>query len=395
VLLLRRLLNCAGGLLTAAIGLAAHGAAFAQASASAPSASDAQTQLRRLYDPYYPEVLREVAGALLAAAPGRWSGVLVNEAPRRGWLNLYLIDADRLGNDEYLQLGDVELSREALAGGALADEASDSIYLNTAAWKRMAAAAMLDRLEVVDGTVAGLAAVDAYGLTETRRFWDRGAYEADTDAARQAGWFMQGALAFVLAHEIGHLQIGRSQAAEAADARLKDLRKLSEREKDERMACPETLPGEYRTRQQHEMAADLAAVKLLGQQCRIGEDGELRHQIYLLGTNWYFLVAMGDKLLQMGRSSDSRFIATALQQLIGPQLYAQAVAGARAEVRKGGVKVAFPKTHPPDYARAEAISRAFKGTPCGGNDLDASGIRMMEMLRESVCAKFASGAGGP
>jgi hypothetical protein len=377
------------------IWLALASPAHAQHAAPDPGAEIlARLQRANLIDDYYPDAVREVAASLAQAAPGQWRGLRVNEPHRGGWLNVYVVDSSRLDPDEPLVVGDIELTPEALAGGALADEGTGTVYVNAAAWKRMAAASMMKQAGVVDDVTAGLAAVDAYGLQATRRYWDRSTLDADTSGSRITGMLLRGALAFVLAHEMGHLQIGRSAAADAAETRMRDVGNLTERQKDERMACPETLYAEYQQRQRHEQAADMAAVRLLGQQCRIGDDGELRHQIYVLGTSWYFTAAMADKLLQMGRSSDSPFIAQSLRTLIGEQLYELAVAGAAESRRTGGVKAAFPKTHPPDYARAEAIETAFRSTPCGGGDLDLSGMQMMEFYRQSMCSRLTGRQAG-
>jgi hypothetical protein len=253
----------------------------------------------------------------------------------------------------------------------------------------------MTRTGVHDELMAALASVDANGLAATRRYWDRSTLDADTDVMRTSGWLLRGALAFVLAHEMGHLQIGPSAEADAAAIRMRDLTNLTERQKDERLACPETLHTEFQRQQRHELTADLAAVRLLGQQCRIGEDGELRYGIYQLGTSWYFLAAMSDKLLQMGRSSDSPFMARTLRAKLGPELYEQAVTASATSARKGGVKVAFPKTHPPDYARMEAIQRAFADTPCGGGDEDLSALQMMELMRLTMCNELTGQAGSP
>jgi len=377
-------------------------AALAQASAIPAQAppSGGETTLPRLQqagllDDYYPDAVREVAESLVRAAPGEWQGVRVNEAHRPGWLNIYLVDAERLSDDEPFDAGGLDLTREALAGGALAHEATGTVYLNTAAWKRLAAATVMTRTGVQENLMAALATVDANGLQATRRYWDRGTLDADTEAMRTSAWLLRGALAFVLAHEMGHLQVGPSAEADAAAIRMRDVTNLTERQKDERLACPETLHAEFQRQQRHELAADLAAVRLLGQQCRIGEDAELRHGIYQLGTSWYFLTAMSDKLLQMGRSSDSAFMARMLRLKLGPELYEQAVTEFAASARKGGVKAAFPKTHPPDYARMEAIQRAFADTPCGGGDEDLSDLQMMELMRQTMCNQLTGQQDSP
>src|SRR5205823_11685694 len=131
--------------------------------------------------------------------------------------------------------------------------------------------------------------------------------------------------------------------------------KLTPRQQDERRACPELVEKEARQRQKVELAADLSGVSLLGAQCRIGNDGQLRHSIYMLGTTWYFLASMSDKLIEMGRNTDSTVIAQALQAKIGPELYRQVIAAHAAEKRRGAVALAFPLTHPPDTERMQAI----------------------------------------
>lgn len=371
------------------------GDAYAQVGPPPGEPMLARLQQARLIDDYYPDAVREVAESLVEAAPGKWRGVGVNEAHRPGWLNIYLVDAERLSDDAPFDAGRTELTREMLSGGALADEETGTIYVNTATWKRLAAATVMTRTGVQPDLAGGLATVDAKGLEATRRYWDRSTLDGDTDAMRTSGWLLRGALAFVLAHEMGHLLIGPSAEADAATIRMHDLANLTERQKDERLACPETLHAEYQRQQRHELAADLQAVKLLGQQCRIGQDGELRHGIYQLGTSWYFVAAMNDKLMQMGRGSSSPFIERMLRELLGQQLYEQAIASSASSTRRGGVKAAFPKTHPPDYARMEAIQRAFVDTPCGGGDLDLSSLQMMEYLRSNMCRQLTQQQGSP
>jgi hypothetical protein len=348
-------------------------------------------QQAQLIDGYYPDVLLEIAQTLAEAAPGTWRGVQVNDAYRSGWLNLYQIDATRLRSDNLLSDEGLEnFTPEALRGGALTHEDTGIVFLNTAAWKRLVAATVMKQTGVQSDLTAALAEVDAMGLQAAHKYWDPATLNRDTPEMRRAGWLLRGAAAFVLAHEMGHLRIGRSPAAEADQVRLKEL---TERQKDERVACPETLPGGFQQQQRHEMAADMAAVQLLGRQCRLGQDGELRHKIYLLGTNWYFLYAMADKLLEMGRNTTSPVIEKALRGLIGSELYQRAVADAAQKVRRGAVSPAFPKTHPPDYARMLAIEQALHDTPCGGSGLDASGAQLMEMFRARMCSSLTAAQG--
>jgi hypothetical protein len=380
---------CCAALLLGA-GLGPDAPAEAQIASQAGARVWTKLQRAQLLDAYYPDAVREIAETLTQAAPGVWRGVQVNSAYRAGWLNIYLIDATRLRDEALLADEGVQnFTPEGLRGGALAHEDTGIVFLNTAASKRLAGATVMKQTRVQSDLTAGLAVVDALGLQATRRYWDPATLNADTDDMRRVGWLLTGAVAFVVAHEMGHLRIGRSAGAEAAQVQLKEL---TDRQKDERVACPETLPGGFQQQQRHELAADMAAVQLLGQQCRLGQNGELRHKIYMLGTNWYFIYAMGDKLLEMGRNTTSPVIEKALRTLIGNDLYQRAIADSANSVRKGAVKLAFPKTHPPDYARMLAIEEALRNTPCGSSGLDPSGAQLMEMFRVRMCSSLKQGA---
>lgn len=359
----------------------------AMAQGTAPNIGD-KLERAGVIDSYFPEIAQEVASALVRAAPGQWRGVQVNRRPHRaGWVNIYMVDARRLPEDGLLaDEGIGNFTPANLSAGALAHEATETIFLNTAMWKRLAAATVLTQTKIQPDITAALASIDVLGLDAARQYWDPAALSADTPVNQRVGWLMRGALAFVLAHEMGHLRIGPAAASQEPD-RLR-LGRLTEREKDEARACPELMERESRQRQKHELAADLAAVELLGQQCRIGNDGKLRHAIYMLGTSWYFLASMSDKLIEMGRNTDSPVIAQALRVKIGPQLYEQVIAAHAREKRRGAVAFAFPSSHPPDTARMQAIEAALRATPCGGSDLDSAQAQLLDTFRQQMCRRL-------
>lgn len=362
-------------------------AQFCTAAQGSATGSGIANKLERagVIDAYFPEIAFDVASGLAQAVPGQWRGVVVNSAHRAGWLNIYLIDAQRMPEDGLLADEGIEnLTPGNLRAGAVADEGTGTIFLNTATWKRLTAATMMTQTKVQPDLTAALASVDAIGLDAARKFWNPAALSVDTPANQRTGWLVRGALAFVLAHEMGHLRIGQSKSEEPDKLRLN----LTPRQQDERRACPELVEIESRQRKKQEQAADLAGAGLLGQQCRIGVDGELRHLIYMLGTTWYFLASMSDKLIEMGRNTDSPVIAQALRAKIGPELYQQVVAAHASEKRRGAVASAFPSSHPPDTARMQSIEAALRATPCGSGGLDTSGAQVLEMYRLQMCRRL-------
>jgi len=363
--------------------------AWAPAAAAQDRAGAIAEKLDRagVIDNYFPQVALEVASTLAQAAPGRWQGVQVNERPRPGWLHIYLVDAQRLPADSLLADQGIEnFTADDLKGGAAADEDSASIFLNTAMWKRLTAATVLKTTKLQSDLTAALAAVDALGPDLVQKLNDPTLLSSNAAGMQSARNLMRGALAFVLAHEMGHLLIGRAKPSDEASQRR--LSTATKRQLDESRACPELLPRESREDQKIEYAADMAAVGLLGRQCQIGANGKLQHAIYLLGMGWYFTAAMGDKLLDMGRNTDSPNIARFLRQMIGDQLYDLAVAARAAEIRRGAVKFAYPSTHPPDAERMRAIETALRSTPCGGSGLSTGGAQMMEMYRARMCSQL-------
>jgi len=362
-------------------------AQFCAAAQGSATGSGIANKLERagVIDAYFPEIAFDVASGLAQAVPGQWRGVLVNSAHRAGWLNIYLIDAQRLPEDGLLADEGIEsLTPGNLHAGALTDEDTGTIFLNTAMWKRLTAATVMTQTKVQPDLTAALASVDAIGLDGVRKFWDPAALSVDTPANQRTGWLVRGALAFVLAHEMGHMRIGGHAQSEEPD---KLRMNLTPRQQDERRACPELVDKESRQRKKQEQAADLAGAAMLGQQCRIGVDGELRHSIYMLGTTWYFLASMSDKLIDMGRNTNSPVIAQALRVKIGPELYQQVVA-AHAREKRGAVASAFPYSHPPDTARMQSIEAALHATPCGSNGLDTSGAQVLEMYRLQMCRQL-------
>jgi hypothetical protein len=114
----------------------------------------------------------------------------------------------------------------------------------------------------------------------------------------------------------------------------------------------------------------------------------------MLGTGWYFLASLSDKLIEMGRNTDSAVIAKALRAKLGSQLYEQVIAAQARETRRGAVALAFPLSHPPDTARMQAIENALKSTPCGGGGLDSTGAQMLDMFRAQMCRSLISQESG-
>ncbi len=357
-------------------------AAQAQSGPATPAIYE-RLQRAGLIDPYFPEVIVELATPLAQAAQGKWKRVQVNAPWRADALNIYQVDAEKIPPDFSLENeGIAEFSLEMLSGGALSSRRTQTIFLNTTASKRAAAVAVLQRISG-EPLIKSLARVDAAGLAASEKLWSPATFANGSKPVQNAILLLRGSTTFVLAHEMGHLLASEGAAPARPVVRA---RSLTDRQKDERAACPEMLVEDFQIQRAAESAADLAATRLLGLQCRIGSDAAIRHEVNQLGMQWYFLGAMSDKMLQAARRTQSPIIARQLQIMLGPELYQQAVVAPSSGDRKAGaVKPLFPASHPPDYARVQAIEEALAKSPCGGQVGDHSLEQMMENYRLQMC----------
>jgi hypothetical protein len=327
---------------------------------------------------YQQAMTREVASNLIAATD-RWSGVQVNGPHRRGWINIYLVDADRLLKDNILAAEGVE---GTLHRNALTHEESATIFIDTGLLKAIAASTYLKQTRIVDSLEAGVAKVQVDGLDALRQAWEpRTLAQVDEPTIQKVNMFLRGTLTFIIAHEMGHAAIGRPALTREIRAPKKNL---TERERDEIHACPELSVKEHQQQQQIERRADEFAAGLLSQQCDIGNDGPIRHQVNLLGANWYFLYAMSDKLLAGARATQSPNIRRMLIQRIGPELYTAAVEHLEQSDNKkrGAVHAFFPSSHPPDVERINRLEAILSRSTCGSSGIGSGS--MLGQLWQSV-----------
>lgn len=378
--------------------LACLGLAFAASQAAPDSGTRVYEVLQRqgVLDPYFQDVVIEVAMPLAQAA-GRFGGVQVNGPYRSGWLNLYQVDGQRLPSDQNLldDIGFVNVNRDTLRSGALSYPPAAIVLLDTSGSKRLIAATMLRFSRQQPSILSAIATVDVDGIAAHRRYWDVTALSEDTQLNRNTGNLMRGALGYVLAHEIGHLlQPAAAAAAPESVLRVQRLAGLGARQRDEAAACAEFAAAESATQQAQERQADLTAARIIGGQCRIGENASNRHQILVLGMNWYLTAEMSDKLLDMGAVSKSALIRTYLTRELGASLYERTMAVRQARTMPGGgaVAVAYPPSHPPDAERIRLIEAALLQTPCGGSGMDSKQAKLIDDFRAQMCRGLVTNA---
>jgi hypothetical protein len=319
----------------------------------------------------------------LVGVSGTWDECQVNGPWRPGLVNVYVIRADRPSGNPLAPL-DIRLGQ--VDGGAFAEEPLATIFVDAGMLREFEVATRLRQAGQVEDMLEALALIRTRGL-ETMY---RAAGVADEGAEERVQMLVGGGIAFVIAHELGHIHLGRRTFG--SDARRPTT--LTGKDRDALSACPAQLDPSFAAKQELERAADDFAADLLMQRCGTWSEGQREHLVYELGTQWYFLYTMNRSLLAVADQTQSPRIHMLLQTQLGPELYRAVVAGSSGDDR-GSVAVTYPKHHPPDYERSERVQARMAQSPCSisyGSDTSSPMIQLLEMAREQSCSELATKA---
>lgn len=347
---------------------------------------------RGFLDDYMIEAVDEVAASLVGAA-GRWSGHGINRPYVDGAINIYLVDSGRLPESNVLEGFDVELARFSLRGNALAHEETGILFVDTALLKSLVTAAQLFANSDVDTAVA-VAAIKARGIDAFRELWDPERNPALETAEYTDRWAMlgAGALAFILAHEMGHIHLGTdNETRRRAPIRFKD-----KEDKDKHWVCSDLIDEKYRRQQLIERQADDFAVSLLREV--LFPPGVLTRPLlrYEIGARWYIVYSLSEQLIDAIYATESHNVRSGMRLMLGSEIYDELVR-AKPSSGKGSIHVFFPKSHPANIRRAsESLGRLndspyslYHGDP-PGTEKD---IAMFEMLLNMECKNLRTKQG--
>jgi hypothetical protein len=184
-------------------------------------------------DDYLKDLTEEVMGQLVRVAR-EWPGYQVNGPYKPAYVNVYLVDSKRLSGQKLSLPPGINLTEDNLKGSAWTDEDSATIFVDTGMLKKYLASVMR-KLDTSMPLVRAVADVRVQGLDNIRPLWDPGANPRLNLRVAVENWLnvYRGMLGFVLAHELGHIRIGRPAASEGTTApTLSDKRDM-----DLRWAC--------------------------------------------------------------------------------------------------------------------------------------------------------------
>lgn len=327
----------------------------------------------------------DAARSLIQVSGGQFSGAQVNGDPHPGWLSIYLIDSGRVPEGTPIIESPVEVHPEKLSAGGWTHGTSGTILIDTAYWKRLTAATLMTQRRSPRPILQALATVDVRGLASVRGYWDETVLAEDSPEVRMTKMLMQGALRFVLAHEMGH--VGQSERlADPNWSQPKRPTRSDARLHGRSRGCDEFSEATDRAQRAAEQAADRYAAHLVGRLCQLPSEGRLHHEITTLGASWYMTAAVADKTMSMGLADDrTPYIERTVSRQLGADLYAALKMQSSRAPTKGVIAVAFPSSHPPDTERMRAFEGALATTPCGAAGLEIGQAQALEQVRQAMC----------
>ncbi len=345
-----------------------------------------------LLEDYMVEEVSEIAGTLIDAA-GRWPGYHINRPYAPGLINIYLVDSSRLPEANVLEGQGVNIASYNLRGNAMAHEETGILFVDTALLKSLVATAKLFGELNVDTPVA-VGSIKARGINAFRQLWDPALNQTLKTAEYTDRWAMlaSGALAFILAHEMGHIYLGESDNSR----RRTHMRFKDKADKDLHWACWDLVDERYRNQQRIEQKADDFAVTLLSKV--LFPPGVLTKPLlrYELGAHWYIVYNLAGQFIETLYASKSQNVLASMRLLLGPEIYGELIA-ARPSSGKGSIHIFFPKSHPANIRRASVSLARLGQSPYSLYHNEPSStsqdIAMFEMVLSMECKNLTGRQG--
>jgi hypothetical protein len=336
-------------------------------------------------DGYMADLTKEITAQLASVSRQRYQ---VNGIYRDGYTNVYLLDANRIP-ETGLRIRDAKetvLKRSDLAGNAFTDLESSSILIDTGLLKQYLASAMRKR-EAQISLLQATAEVQMRGLDSFGYLWDPAVNPELKSRAAVRDWLnlLRGMIAFVVAHESGHLHSG-TEVARSDD----DVPTLTNaRERDLRHACWDMLTTKARSIQTLETQADDYAARLISQ--IQFPAGALRAPLlwYELGAQSYLMYILNTQMLIAAGATTSNYLRAAMRIQLGNELYSAVIA--REGIETGALHIVYPTTHPATVDRVYRFLQAVASSPYSyhhGHPLDYAEFSGIKFVIDPACAEL-------
>lgn len=340
---------------------------------------------KNFLDNYMVDKVEEISQTLVSAS-GQWSDVRVNKPYSKSAINIYLIDSEKLPEANILEPYGVKLNKGSFQGNALAHEATNILFVDTVLIKSLITVAQMSTDQGND-LIYATAKIKAYGVENFRQLWD-----PKMNSKLAMAWhsdngllLASGSLAFIMAHEIGHIAIGtKTSAASRSWIRYKG------KDSDRRWACSNLVEKKYQHQQMIEQEADDYAVMLLSK--ILFPPGVMHKPLfrYELGARWYMTYNLSLQIVASLYATEDSFIHSDMRQEFGAEMYNLLISKEEKHGR-GLVKVYFPKNHPANIRRTSVslnkLAQSQYSWYQGESSVD-SGIKIFEMFLDRQCQKI-------
>lgn len=288
-----------------------------------------------LLDPYLEDVVEGVARRVVGAS-GQGREARVNAPPDGRSVDIYIVDAsglrgtplaEPLGAVERNALGRRDLSAIFLDGGFL----RELVALNRLYWERDVS------------MPEALAAFEVRGKAGLRDLWDPNVDGRVRSREPGQPWLisLRGVLAFLIAHELGHVDAAPITAVRSRAPRLEG------RDADIRWLCPDLVDPRATALRQAEADADAYAVRIL---TTVGEPK------YEFGVRWFLSYNLERSMIRAVPTA-SRQLTPMLRQRYGSAFEALATAPGR----RGPIEAFYARSHPDALSRlAHALETLYQ-----------------------------------
>lgn len=279
-----------------------------------------------LLDTYLMDLVQQVSSNVISGSR-RGRGLQINGPHDEGRVNIYIVDTDAIRGEP---LEDMGIYLGPLNRNLIAHKDTATIFIDSRFLRELVTLNMMFWEQHAKMPNA-LASFEVNGEEAYRRMWDPKINP--TVNSREAGQFwlisLRGVLAFVIAHELGHIDSGIDLSSDYS----RPFRPRNLRDRDIYWSCPELVHPQATRWRDTELAADQYALEILARL------GGLRYEH---GAQWYlvYLLNVGMiKAIPLASSSLSPF----LRQRYGNAYDALRT---RASATSGPVEAFYPKSHP-------------------------------------------------
>ena len=332
-----------------------------------------------LLEDYIIKMVDDVSSYLIEAAE-IWNGYQINGPYKSDLINIYLINSAYFPTTNLVPDYDIVLDKDNIKKNLLVDEENQIIFVDTQLLKELLTCIFIyvsDDRAKLSHTVANvrIKVLDAYS-----KLWDPNQNNALKSGVFSQMWvkLFQGTFAFMLGHEMGHINLGKQ-----TNVYSKYPIRYDRRYRDLHWACPELVASKYQQMQKIERAADNFCIDLL---TKIKYHKNRTFIRYELGAHWFLLYQLESELIKALHVSGDQFVHNLLQMRFGENTY-KALLETESTATQGLVSVFFHKTHPAAVSRMfDALTKLSysKYSVYYGESPDAD-VRILKMLVERVC----------